>query len=255
MLKCFGGSEATEAKALPHSSPLMLGTEVPNFRAETTTGEIDFHDYIQDSWAILFSHPDDFTPVCTTELATAALLMPEFEKRGVKVLALSVNSTESHEAWGKDVLAVAQLEGKELPYPIIADTERRVATLYNMMEQGAPMDKPTLTCRGVFVIGPDKALRMQVLYPASTGRDFAEIIRVIDSLQRTAVHKVATPVNWRPGKDVMVLPSVSDEEAATMFEKVQVTEVPSGKKYLRQTPDPAGPVVASAKKKDECTIS
>ncbi|XP_063233906.1 peroxiredoxin-6-like [Bacillus rossius redtenbacheri] len=216
-----------------------LGDTLPNFQAETTIGTINLYDYLGDSWGILFSHPSDFTPVCTTELARVLTLMPEFDKRGVKVLALSCDSVDSHCKWIEDIQAVAGSSG-EFPYPIIADEDRELAVLLGMLD---PVEKDRdglpLTCRAVFVIGPDKTLRLAILYPATTGRNFDEILRVIDSLQIVEKHQVATPVDWKAGEMCMVLPSVSDQDAACLFPRgVTVRDVPSGKSYLRMTPAP-----------------
>jgi len=220
--------------------PLKLGDVVPNFTADTTQGEIDFHQWIGDGWAILFSHPADYTPVCTTELGRVQQLsdLGEFSQRGVKLIALSCDTTESHHGWIKDILAYNNLE--QFSYPIIADPGRDVATLYGMMD---PDEKDAaglpLTCRAVFVIGPGKKLKLSILYPATTGRNFEEIIRVIDSLQLTATKKVATPVDWKQGGSCMVVPGVKQEDAAGLFPKgVTVHDVPSGKIYIRTTPQP-----------------
>merc|ERR1711872_762243 len=202
-----------------------LGDVVPNFTAETTPGVIDFHSWIQDSWAILFSHPADYTPVCTTELGRVQQLSNEFNKRGVKLIALSCDEVESHNGWIKDIIA----------YP-----KRDVATLYGMMDPDEKDAKGLpLTCRAVFVIGPDRRLKLSILYPATTGRNFDEILRIIDSLQLTATRKVATPVDWQQGGSCMVVPGVKQEDTAALFPKgVKVHEVPSGKIYLRTTPQP-----------------
>jgi len=218
---------------------ICLGDEVPDFQAETTHGPIQWHKHIEGSWAILFSHPADYTPVCTTELGTVAALMPEFEKRGVKVAALSCNDTESHLGWVKDIEATEWSSESKVSYPIIADPGRELATLYGMLDPdeknaaGLPM-----ACRAVFIIGPDKKLKLSLLYPASTGRNFTEVLRVIDSLQLTVNHSVATPVNWKHGDKCMVLPTLSDEAARSKFGNFDVVEVPSGKKYIRMTEDP-----------------
>jgi len=190
---------------------LRLGDTVPNFQAETTDGPIDFYEYLGDNWGILFSHPKDFTPVCTTELGYMAGLKPEFDKRGVKVIGLSVDPTESHNEWAKDI---AETQGHALNYPLIADHDRAVANLYDMIHPNAD---DTMTVRSVFVIGADRKLKLTLTYPASTGRNFDEILRVVDSLQLTANHKVATPVNWQKGEDVIIVPAVSDEEAREKF--------------------------------------
>ena len=207
---------------------LRLGDTVPNFQAETTEGPIDFYEWKGDSWAILFSHPKDFTPVCTTELGYMAGLKPEFEKRNVKIVGLSVDPTDSHHEWAKDI---EETQGHALNYPLIADHDRKVADLYDMVHPNA---NDTMTVRSVFVIGPDNKLKLTLTYPASTGRNFDEILRVIDSLQLTSEHQVATPVNWKTGEDVIIVPSVSDEDAKKKF--------PGGwkavKPYLRLVPQP-----------------
>ena len=215
-----------------------LGDQVPNFSAETTQGKIDFHQWIGDSWAILFSHPADYTPVCTTELGRVQALSQEFTKRGVKLIALSCDDVESHNGWINDIKAYNNLT--EFSYPIIADPKRDVAEMYGMMD---PDEKDAagiaLTCRAVFIIGPDKKLKLSLLYPATTGRNFDEILRVVDSLQLTATKSVATPVDWRQGGSCMVVPSVKQDQVAALFPKgVTVHEVPSGKGYLRTTPQP-----------------
>ena len=202
-----------------------LGDKVPNFSAETTQGKIDFHTWIGESWTILFSHPADFTPVCTTELGRVQALSEEFSKRGVKLIALSCDSVESHHGWINDIKAYNNLT--EFSYPIIADPGRDVAEMYGMMD---PDEKDAagvpLTCRAVFIIGPDKTLKLSLLYPATTGRNFDEILRVVDSLQLTASKKVATPVDWRQGGSCMVVPSVKQEQVAELFPKgVTVHEV------------------------------
>ncbi|XP_068599415.1 peroxiredoxin-6 [Brachionichthys hirsutus] len=216
---------------------LLLGDALPNFEAETTIGTIKFHDFLGTSWGILFSHPRDFTPVCTTELARAARLCGEFEKRGVKMIALSIDSVEDHKAWSKDVMAYSGEPDRPLPYPIIADNKRELSVQLGMLDpdekdqQGMP-----LTARCVFVIGPDKKLKLSILYPATTGRNFDELLRVIDSLQLTAQKQVATPVDWKCGDKVMVVPSVSEAKAVELFSNgVTTKEVPSGKTYLRFT--------------------
>ncbi|MEQ2279539.1 Peroxiredoxin-6 [Ameca splendens] len=216
---------------------VLLGEEFPNFEADTTSGRIKFHDFLGDSWGILFSHPKDFTPVCTTELARAAKLSDEFKKRGVKMIALSIDSVEDHNSWSKDVMAYANEADSPLPYPIIADDKRELSVLLGMLDPDERnKDGLPLTARCVFVIGPDKKLKLSILYPATTGRNFDEILRVIDSLQLTAQKKVATPVDWKPGEKVMVIPSLPDSEATTLFPNgVTTKEMPSGKKYLRYT--------------------
>jgi alkyl hydroperoxide reductase subunit AhpC len=190
---------------------LRIGDEAPNFTADTTTGEINFYDYLGDSWGVLFSHPKDFTPVCTTELGEAARLKPEFDKRNVKVIGLSVDATDSHHLWAKDI---EETQGTALNFPVIADKDKKVADLYDMIHPNA---SDTFTVRSVFVIGPDKKIKLNLTYPASTGRNFDEILRVIDSLQLTAKHSVATPVNWKDGDDVIIVPAVSNEAAKEKF--------------------------------------
>lgn len=190
---------------------LLIGDEAPNFEADTTEGHINFHDYIDGSWAVLFSHPKNFTPVCTTELGYTAKLKPEFEKRGVKVLGLSVDPIEDHKAWVGDI---EETQGTALNFPLIADPDKKVANLYSMIH---PSADNTLTVRSVFVVGPDKKIKLKIEYPASTGRNFDEVLRVIDSLQLTANHQVATPVNWKDGEDVIIVPALSNEDAAKKF--------------------------------------
>jgi alkyl hydroperoxide reductase subunit AhpC len=207
---------------------LRLGDEAPDFKAETTEGPIDFYDWKGDSWAVLFSHPKDFTPVCTTELGYTAKLKPEFEKRNVKVIGLSVDSPENHEGWANDI---EETQGTRPNFPIIADTDRKVSDLYDMIHPNA---SETTTVRSVFVIGPDNKVKLMITYPASTGRNFDEILRVIDSLQLTANYSVATPVNWKQGEDVIIVPAVSDEDAKAKFPKGWKTLKP----YLRVTPQP-----------------
>jgi len=217
---------------------MKLGDIVPNFVADTSEGKMDFHTWLGGSWAILFSHPADYTPVCTTELGRVQALHKEFAARGVKLAALSCDTAESHRGWIKDILAYNNLT--EFSYPIIADPARDIATLYGMMD---PDEKDSaglpLTCRAVFIIGKDKRLKLSLLYPATTGRNFDEIIRVVDSLQLTATKKVATPVDWKQGGACMVVPSVKPEEEGGLFPKgVTSHSVPSGKGYLRTTPQP-----------------
>lgn len=209
-------------------STLRLGDEAPNFQAQTTEGEIDFHQWLGDSWGVLFSHPADYTPVCTTELGAAAKYKSQFDQRNVKVVALSVDGLGSHKDWIGDI---NETQNTEVNFPIIADEDRKVATLYDMIHPNAD-DK--LTVRSVFVIGPDKKVKLIITYPASTGRNFDELIRVIDSLQLTAYHKVATPVNWNNGDDCVIVPAVSNEQIPELFPKGH-TEV---KPYLRLTPQP-----------------
>jgi alkyl hydroperoxide reductase subunit AhpC len=207
---------------------LRLGDAAPNFKAQTTAGEIDLYEYLGDGWGILFSHPADYTPVCTTELGRTALLAEEFRKRNVKVLALSVDALPSHEGWVKDI---NETQHCEVNFPIIADENRTVATLYDMIHPNA---SEKTTVRSLFVIGPDKKIKLFITYPASTGRNFHEVLRVVDSLQLTAHYSVATPANWEAGQDVIVVPAVSTEDAIKKFPKgVKVV-----KPYLRYTPQP-----------------
>ena len=207
---------------------LHLGDDAPNFKALTTEGEIDFYEYLGDSWGVLFSHPADFTPVCTTELGRTALLKEEFAKRNVKVLAVSVDPLDKHKQWVKDI---NETQHCSVDFPIIADENRTVATLYDMIHPNA---SATFTVRSLFIIGPDKKLKLYITYPASTGRNFVEVLRVIDSLQLTAKHSVATPADWKHGEDVIVVPAVSTEDAIKKFPKgVKVV-----KPYLRYTPEP-----------------
>jgi alkyl hydroperoxide reductase subunit AhpC len=190
---------------------LQLGDVAPDFEADTTEGHIRFHDWIGNGWAVLFSHPKDFTPVCTTELGAVAKRKAEFEKRGVKVIGLSVDPVADHKKWAADI---AETQGAALNFPLIGDPDRRVSQLYDMIH---PKANETLTVRSVFVIGPDKKVKLTITYPASTGRNFDEILRVIDSLQLTAKHSVATPVDWKSGEDVIIVPSLSDEDAKKKF--------------------------------------
>ncbi len=216
---------------------IRLGDTAPDFEAQTTQGPIRFHDWIGDSWAILFSHPKDFTPVCTTELGYMAKLQPEFEKRNVKIIGLSADDVSNHDAWAKDI---EETQGTLPQYPIIGDTDLNVAKLYDMLPAGASGDPASRTpadnqtVRTVFVIGPDKKVKLSISYPMTTGRNFDEILRVVDSMQLTASQPVATPVNWNPGDDVIIVASVSNEDAAEKFPK-GFTE---HKSYLRTTPDP-----------------
>ncbi|RAV30598.1 peroxiredoxin [Sinomicrobium soli] len=209
-------------------STLKLGDKAPNFTAQTSEGEIDFYEYLGDGWGILFSHPADYTPVCTTELGAVAKYKDEFAKRNVKVLALSVDGLESHKGWIKDI---NETQDTTVNFPIIADEDRKVSNLYDMIHPNA---NSTLTVRSVYVIGPDKTIRLMITYPASTGRNFEELLRVIDSLQLTQYHKVATPANWKHGEDVVISPAVSNEDATGIFKK-GFREV---KPYLRLTPQP-----------------
>ena len=207
---------------------IRLGDEAPDFSVDTTDGPLDFHTWKGDSWAVLFSHPKDFTPVCTTELGAVARLKPEFDKRNVKVIGLSVDGIESHKDWAGDI---AETQGTALNFPLIADPDRVVATAYDMIHPNADN---TLTVRSVFVIDGNNKVRLTITYPASTGRNFEEILRVIDSLQLTDGYKVATPVNWTDGDDVIVVPALSDEQATELFPKGFTTVKP----YLRITPQP-----------------
>ena len=216
---------------------LRINQEAPNFTAETTEGSIAFHDWIGDGWAILFSHPKDFTPVCTTELGYMAGLKPEFDKRNCKVIGLSVDPVDGHKKWSIDI---EETQGHAVNYPLIGDTELKVAKLYDMLpaeagdaaEGRTPADNATV--RSVFVIGPDKKIRAMLTYPMSAGRNFDEILRILDSCQLTAKHQVATPVNWKQGEDVIIVPAVSDEEAKKKFPKGWKAPKP----YLRIIPQP-----------------
>ena len=207
---------------------LRLGDDAPDFTAETTEGTLGFHDWKAGSWAVLFSHPKDYTPVCTTELGRVAGLKPEFDKRGVKVIGISVDSSESHEGWARDIEDVT---GNQLNFPLIADPDKAVADLYDMIQPNA---SDTMTVRSVFVIDPNNKLRLSLTYPASTGRNFDEILRVIDSLQLNDEFKVATPADWKDGDDVIITGAVSDEEAVEKFPKGWTAVKP----YLRVTPQP-----------------
>ncbi|NNE78404.1 MAG: peroxiredoxin [Pricia sp.] len=207
---------------------IRLGDKAPDFTADSSMGKINFYDYLGDGWGILFSHPADFTPVCTTELGTAAKFKSEFDKRNVKMLALSVDGAVSHGEWIKDI---NEVENTTVNFPIIADEDKKVSDLYDMIHPNAD---DNLTVRSVFIVAPDKTVKLILTYPASTGRNFYELLRVVDSLQLTAYHKVATPANWEHGQDVVVSPSIPTEEAKTMFDK-GVKEI---KPYLRMTPDP-----------------
>ncbi len=207
---------------------IKLGDIAPNFQAETSQGPLDFYEYLGNSWGVLFSHPADFTPVCTTELGQVAKLKKEFDKRNVKVLALSVDPIESHDKWIKDI---NETQHTEVNFPLIADSDRKVSLLYDMIHPGAA-EKTTV--RSVFIIGPDKKVKLTLTYPPSTGRNFSEILRVIDSLQLTAYHSVATPADWKQGEDVVILPSVPDADIPAKFPK-GATHI---KPYLRTTPQP-----------------
>ena len=217
---------------------LRINDQAPNFQVETTQGKIDFHEWIGDGWAVLFSHPKDFTPVCTTELGYMAKIQPEFEKRNTKIIGLSIDSAGDHDKWLKDVVDVG---GSAVNYPIIADTDLKVAKLYNMFpadETGTAEGRTAMTnatVRSVFVIGPDKNIKLMITYPMTTGRNFDEILRVIDSMQLTAKHKVATPVNWKQGEDVIIVPGVNNEEAAKIYPDGWETIKP----YLRTVKQPS----------------
>ena len=214
---------------------LRIGDEAPNFTADTTEGKLDFHQWIGDGWAILFSHPKDFTPVCTTELGYMAKLQPEFRKRNCKVIGLSIDPVDDHKRWAKDI---EETQGTAVNYPMIGDADLSVAKLYDMIHPNATGGKRTAadnaTIRSVFVVGPDKKIKLNLTYPMTTGRNFDEVLRVLDSMQLTAKHKVATPVNWKAGEDVIIAGSVSDEEAKQKY--------PAGWKsprpYLRIVPQP-----------------
>lgn len=207
---------------------LRLGDVAPNFQAKTSIGDIDFYEYLGDGWGVLFSHPADYTPVCTTELGKTALLKHEFEKRNVKVLALSVDGLDRHKGWISDI---NETQNTSVEFPIIADEDRKVANLYDMIHPNA---SETFTVRSLFIIGPDKKVKLFITYPASTGRNFHEVLRVIDSLQLTANYSVATPADWKEGEDVIVVPAVTTEAAIAKFPKgVKVI-----KPYLRYTPQP-----------------
>jgi alkyl hydroperoxide reductase subunit AhpC len=216
---------------------LRIGDEAPNFTAETTEGTIDFHNWIGDGWAVLFSHPKDFTPVCTTELGYMAGLKPEFDKRNCKIVGLSVDPVTNHSEWSKDI---EETQGHAVNYPLIGDPELKVAKLYDMLPAGAgdtsegrtAVDNATV--RSVFVVGPDKKVKLSLTYPMSTGRNFDEVLRVLDSCQLTAKHKVATPVNWKQGEDVIIVPAVSDDEAREKYPEGWKAPKP----YLRIVPQP-----------------
>jgi len=234
----WGGRSPAFNLRLKEIPMLSIGSQAPDFEAETTEGPIRFHDWIGDKWAVLFSHPKDFTPVCTTELGYMARIKPEFDYRGVKIIGLSVDPVQSHSGWARDI---KETQGFAPNYPLIGDTDLKVSKLYGMLpaevpgqaEGRTPIDNQTV--RNVFVIGPDKNIKLILVYPMTTGRNFDEVLRVIDSLQLTAKHKVATPVNWRQGEDVIIAGSVSDEEARKRY--------PAGwrapKPYLRIVPQPS----------------
>lgn len=216
---------------------LRLGDEAPDFTAETTQGKISFHEWIGDGWAILFSHPKDFTPVCTTELGYMAKLKPEFDKRNTRIIGLSIDPVSDHQRWMKDI---EETQGCKLNYPLIGDPELTVAKLYDMIHPNASGEakgrtaQDNATIRSVFVIGPDKKIKLMLTYPMSTGRNFDEVLRVLDSIQLTASHKVATPVNWKQGEDVIIVPSVSDDEARAIYPQGWKAPRP----YLRIVPQP-----------------
>jgi alkyl hydroperoxide reductase subunit AhpC len=207
---------------------IQLGDTAPDFTQESTEGTIKFHDWLGSSWGVLFSHPKNFTPVCTTELGAVAKLKKEFEKRNVKVIGLSVDLLKDHTAWSKDI---EETQGATLNFPLLADADKKVSNLYGMIHPNA---SDTMTVRSVFVIGPDKKVKLTITYPASTGRNFDEVLRVIDSLQLTAQYKVATPVNWKHGQDCIIVPAVSDADADKLFPKGYKKLKP----YLRLTPQP-----------------
>jgi thioredoxin-dependent peroxiredoxin len=207
---------------------IQINDTAPDFSAETTEGPIKFYEWLGDKWGVLFSHPKDFTPVCTTELGEVARLKPEFEKRNCKVIGLSVDPADSHKKWAEDI---RETQGHALNFPVIADPDKKIANLYGMIHPNA---SDTFTVRSVFIIGPDRKVKLMITYPASTGRNFAEILRVIDSLQLTAKHSVATPVNWKQGEDVIIVPSVSDEDAKKKFPQGWKTLKP----YLRVVSQP-----------------
>jgi thioredoxin-dependent peroxiredoxin len=217
---------------------LRINDEAPNFKAKTTQGEIDFHKWIGDGWAILFSHPKDFTPVCTTELGYMAKLEPEFKKRNCKIIGLSFDPVDNHEKWAKDI---EETQGAKVGYPMIGDSDLNVAKLYNMLpaeESGTSEGRTAATnatVRSVFIIGPDKKIKLMLTYPMTTGRNFDEILRVLDSMQLTVKHKVATPVNWKNGEDVIIVPAVSDDDAKKMFPAGWKTLKP----YLRLVKQPS----------------
>lgn len=217
---------------------LRINDEAPNFKAQTTQGEIDFHEWLGDSWGVLFSHPKDFTPVCTTELGYMAGLEKEFARRNCKIIGLSVDPVDNHAEWAKDI---EETQGHKVNYPMIGDSDLAVAKLYNMLpaeEEGTSEGRTAATnatVRSVFIIGPDKKIKLMLTYPMTTGRNFDEILRVLDSMQLTAKHKVATPVNWKTGEDVIIVPAVSDEEAKELFPDGWKTIKP----YLRTTKQPA----------------
>jgi alkyl hydroperoxide reductase subunit AhpC len=218
---------------------LVLGDTAPDFEADTTEGKIKFHDWIGDSWALLFSHPKDFTPICTTELGYVAKIKPEFDKRGVKIIGLSVDATDDHAAWAKDI---EETQGTAPNFPMIGDADFKVSKLYGMLPANTSGDAKSrtpadnMTVRNVFVIGPDKKIKLILVYPMTTGRNFDEVLRVIDSLQLTANHKVATPANWKQGDDVIIAGSVSDDAAKELWPDGWESPLP----YMRVVPQPEG---------------
>ena len=217
--------------------PLPIGSDAPDFQAQTTDGPVNFHEWLGTSWGVMFSHPKDFTPVCTTELGYMAKIKPEFDKRGVKIIGLSIDPVDRHEGWAKDI---AETQGTAPNYPMIGDIDLKVAKMYGMLPAGAGEScegrtaADNATVRNVYVIGPDKKVKLVLSYPMSTGRNFDEVLRVLDSMQLTAKHKVATPVNWKDGQDVIILPAVSDDEAKQKYP--QGWKAP--KPYLRIVPQP-----------------
>ena len=219
------------------TGPLPIGSDAPDFQAQTTEGSIRFHEWLGNSWGVMFSHPKDFTPVCTTELGYMAKIKPEFDKRGVKIIGLSIDPVDRHEGWAKDI---AETQGTAPNYPMIGDIDLKVAKMYGMLPAGAGEScegrtaADNATVRNVYVIGPDKKVKLVLSYPMSTGRNFDEVLRVLDSMQLTAKHKVATPVNWKDGQDVIILPAVSDDEAKQKYP--QGWKAP--KPYLRIVPQP-----------------
>jgi alkyl hydroperoxide reductase subunit AhpC len=218
----------------PRPAPIRLGTIAPNFDAETTNGPINFHEFIGDNWVVFFSHPEDYTPVCTTELGAFAALEPEFAKRGAKLIGLSANTVESHRGWIKDI---AEISGNHVKFPIIGDKDRKIAYAFDMLDHQDTTNVDSkgiaFTIRSVFIIDPKKTIRLIMSYPASTGRNSAEVLRVLDSLQTGDKHRITTPINWIPGEDVIVHPSVKNEEAKTLFPQFRIV-----KPYLRFTPLP-----------------
>jgi len=216
----------------PRAAPLRLGTVAPNFQADTTKGPIDFHEYIGDNWVVFFSHPEDYTPVCTTELGAMAKLAPEFAKRGVKLIGLSANTIDSHDGWIKDI---KEISGSQVEFPIIGDKERKVSFLYDMLDYQDTTNVDSkgiaFTIRSVFIIDPKKTIRTILSYPASTGRNSNEVLRIVDSLQTGDKYKITTPINWQPGDDVIVHPSVKTEEAKKIWPEIKIV-----KPYLRFTP-------------------